>query len=197
MTPRELWCNEAQERFVLAVAAERIGEVESICERERCPAAVVGVVTDDGRLVVEDRQFRNEPVEMELSVLLGKPTRMTREVRRRRSHPAPLALQDVALADACHRVLRHPTVARKTFLVSIGDRTVGGLCARDPFVGPWQTPVADCAVTLADYQGYAGEAFAIGERTPLALINAPASDRMAVGEAITNLAAARINSLGR
>src|SRR6267143_1210667 len=197
MTPRELWCNEAQERFVLAVAAERIAEFESICERERCPAAVVGVVTDDGRLVVEDRQFRHEPVEMELSVLLGKPPRMTREVRRRRPHPAPLALRDVALADACHRVLRHPTVARKTFLVSIGDRTVGGLCARDPFVGPWQVPVADCAVTLLDYDGYAGEAMAIGERTPLALIDAPASGRMAVGEAITNIAAARIASLSK
>src|SRR5437870_9388645 len=197
MTRRELWCNEAQERFVLAVAAERIGEFESICERERCPAAVVGVVTDDGRLVVEDRQFRNEPVEMELSVLLGKPPRMTREVRRRRSHPAPLALQDVALADACHRVLRHPTVARKTFLVSIGDRTVGGLCARDPFVGPWQVPVADCAVSLMDFEGYAGEAMAIGERTPLALIDAPASGRMAVGEALTNIAAARIASLSQ
>src|SRR6267143_2486702 len=195
MTPRELWCNEAQERFVLAVAAERIAEFESICERERCPAAVVGIVTDGGRLAVEDRQFRNEPVEMELSVLLGKPPRMTRDVRRRRPQPAPLALGDVALEEACRRVLRHPTVARKTFLVSIGDRTVGGLCARDPFVGPWQVPVADCAVTLLDYDGYAGEAMAIGERTPLALINAPASGRMAIGEAITNIAAAHIGSL--
>src|SRR5260370_17881577 len=128
MTPRELWCNEAQERFVLAVAAGRVGEFRSICERERCPAAVVGIVTDDGRLVVEDPQFRNEPVEMELSVLLGRPPPMTREARRRRPPPPPLALADVALADACHRVLRHPSVARKTFLVSIGDRTVGGLC---------------------------------------------------------------------
>src|SRR5437870_4014418 len=197
MTPRELWCNEAQERFVLAVAAERIGEFQSICERERCPAAVVGVVTDNGGLVVEDSQFRNQPVEMELSVLLGKPPRMTREVRRRRPRPAPLALQDVALEEACRRVLRHPTVARKTFLVSIGDRTVGGLCARDPFGGPWQVPVADCAVSLMDFEGYAGEAMAIGERTPLALIDAPASGRMAVGEALTNIAAARIASLSQ
>jgi phosphoribosylformylglycinamidine synthase len=197
MTPRELWCNEAQERFVLAVAAERIAEFRSICERERCPAAVVGIVTDDGRLVVEDRQFRNEPVEMELSVLLGKPPRMTREVRRRRPHPAPLALGDVVLDDACHRVLRHPTVARKTFLVSIGDRTVGGLCARDPFVGPWQTPVADCAVTLMGFKGYSGEAFAMGERSPLAIIDPEASGRMAVGEALTNLAAAPVGELNR
>jgi len=197
MTPRELWCNEAQERFVLAVAAERIGEFESICERERCPAAVVGVVTDDGCLVVEDRQFRNEPVEMELSVLLGKPPRMTREVRRRRPRPAPLALGDVALAEACRRVLRHPTVARKTFLVSIGDRTVGGLCARDPFVGPWQVPVADCAATLMGFKETSGEAFAMGERSPLAVMNPEASGRMAVGEALTNLAAAPVGELNR
>src|SRR5438034_142218 len=197
MTPRELWCNEAQERFVLAVAAERIGEFESICERERCPAAVVGVVTDDGCLVVEDRQFRNEPVEMELSVLLGKPPRMTREVRRRKPHPAPLALGELALAEACLRVLRHPTVARKTFLVSIGDRTVGGLCARDPFVGPWQVPVADCAATLMGFKETRGEAFAMGERSPLAIINPEASGRMAVGEALTNLAAAAVGELNR
>src|SRR3989442_49312 len=197
MTPRELWCNEAQERFVLAVAAERIGEFQSICERERCPAAVVGVVTDDGCLVVEDGQFRNKPVEMELSVLLGKPPRMTREARRPKPHPAPLALGDLAPAEACLRGLRHPTVARKTFLVGIGHRPVGGLSRRDPLVGPWQTPVADCAVSLMDYEGYAGEAFAIGERTPLALIDAPASGRMAVGEALTNLAAAPVESAGK
>src|SRR6266853_1624896 len=182
MTPRELWCNEAQERFVLAVAAERIGEFRAICERERCPFAVVGVATDDALLVVEDPRFRNRPVDMGLSVLLGKPPRMTREVRRRRPRPAPLAFGDVALAEACHRVLRHPTVARKTFLVSIGDRTVGGLCARDPFVGPWQAPVADCAVTLMGFKETSGEAFAMGERSPLALINPEASGRMPVGK---------------
>ena len=197
MAPREVWCNEAQERFVLAVAAERIGEFRSICERERCPYAVVGVATDDTRLVVEDPQFRNHPVDMDLSVLLGKPPRMTRKVRRRRPRPAPLALHDVALADACHRVLRHPTVARKTFLVSIGDRTVGGLCARDPFVGPWQVPVADCAVTLMGFKDTGGEAFAIGERSPLAIMNPEASGRMAVGEALTNLAAAPVGELNR
>jgi phosphoribosylformylglycinamidine synthase len=197
MTPRELWCNEAQERFVLAVAAERIADFRSICERERCPFAVVGVATDDARLVVEDPQFRNQPVDMELSVLLGKPPRMTREVRRRRPQPAPLALGEVVLADACHRVLRHPTVARKTFLVGIGDRTVGGLCARDPFVGPWQVPVADCAVTLMGFKETSGEAFAMGERSPLAIIDPEASGRMAVGEALTNLAAAPVAGLNR
>src|SRR6266571_970551 len=197
MTPREIWCNEAQERFVLAVAAERIGLFRSICERERCPLAVVGIVTDDARLVVEDGHFRNKPVEMELSVLLGKPPRMTREVRRRRPQLVPLALDDVTLDEACYRALRHPTVARKTFLVSIGDRTVGGLCSRDPFVGPWLVPVADCAVTLMGFKEYAGEAFAMGERAPLALISPEASGRMAVGEALTNLAAAPVGELIR
>src|SRR5882672_9938137 len=197
MTPRELWCNEAQERFVLAVAPERIEQFRALCERERCPFAVVGVTTGDGRLVVEDPQFRNTPVEMDLSVLLGKPPRMTRNVKRSRPHPAPLALDGVSLEEACLRVLRHPTVARKTFLVSIGDRTVGGLCSRDPFVGPWQVPVADCAVAAMGFRSHAGEAFAMGERSPLALISPEASGRMAVGEALTNLASAAVGELGR
>jgi phosphoribosylformylglycinamidine synthase len=197
MTPRELWCNEAQERFVLAVAPERIEQFRALCERERCPFAVVGTATGDGRLVVEDPRFHNTPVEMDLSVLLGKPPRMTRNVRRARPDPAPLVLRDVALGEACLRVLRHPTVARKTFLVSIGDRTVGGLCSRDPFVGPWQVPVADCAVTTMSFRSHAGEAFAMGERSPLALISPEASGRMAVGEALTNLAAASVGELGR
>jgi phosphoribosylformylglycinamidine synthase len=197
MTPRELWCNEAQERFVLAVAPERIEQFRALCERERCPFAVVGVATGDGRLVVEDPRFRNTPVEMDLSVLLGKPPRMTREVRHHPLDPPPLSLAEVALEEACTRVLAHPTVARKTFLVSIGDRTVGGLCSRDPFVGPWQVPVADCAVTTMSFRHDAGEAFAMGERSPLALISPEASGRMAVGEALTNLAAARVGDLGR
>ena len=197
MTPRELWCNEAQERFVLAVAPERLGQFRALCERERCPFAVVGVATGDGRLVVDDPKFGNTPVEMELSVLLGKPPRMTRDVRRRRPEPPLLDLAEVSLEDACYRVLRHPTVARKTFLVSIGDRTVGGLCARDPFVGPWQVPVADCAVAAMSFHGTLGEAFAMGERSPLALISPEASGRMAVGESLTNLAAAAVGDLGR
>jgi phosphoribosylformylglycinamidine synthase len=197
MTPRELWCNEAQERFVLAVAPERIEQFRALCERERCPFAVVGAATGDGRLVVEDPQFRNTPVEMDLSVLLGKPPRMTREVRRRHAVLPALDLRDVSLEDACRRVLRHPTVARKTFLVSIGDRTVGGLCSRDPFVGPWQVPVADCAVTAMSFRDHVGEAFAMGERSPIALISPEASGRMAVGEALTNLAAAAVSDLKR
>jgi phosphoribosylformylglycinamidine synthase len=197
MTPRELWSNEAQERFVLAIAPEGLERFRALCERERCPFAVVGVATGDGRLAVEDPQFANTPVDMELSVLLGKPPRMTREVRRRPPDPPPLALEDISLEEACWRVLRHPTVARKTFLVSIGDRTVGGLCARDPFAGPWQVPVADCAVTAMSFRGTAGEAFAMGERSPLALISPEASGRMAVGEALTNLAAAAVGDLKR
>jgi phosphoribosylformylglycinamidine synthase len=197
MSPREIWCNEAQERYVLAVSPSDIEAFRKICERERCPVAVIGTATADGRLLVEDGRFKNRPIDIDLSVVLGKPPKMLREAKHVSRQLEPLSLEKMTLPEAMHRVLRHPAVADKTFLVSIGDRTVGGLCARDPFVGPWQVPVADCAVTLLDYEGYAGEAFAIGERTPLALIDAPASGRMAVGEAITNLAAARIESLGR
>jgi phosphoribosylformylglycinamidine synthase len=188
MSPREIWCNEAQERYVLAVSKHDLDLFKKICERERCPFAVLGTATDDGRLVVADSTLKQRPVEVELAMILGKPPRMLRDVKRVRREARRISLKDISLAAAANRVLQHPAVANKTFLVSIGDRTVGGLCARDPFVGPWQVPVADCAVTLLDYEGYAGEAFAIGERTPLALIDAPASGRMAVGEALTNLA---------
>ena len=189
MSPREIWCNEAQERYVLGDCRRKIWSLFSkICERERCPFAVVGSATDDGRLVVEDSLLKKKPVDVELAMILGKPPKMLRDVKRIAPACSPLSLKDITIAAAVSRVLAHPAVANKTFLVSIGDRTVGGLCARDPFVGPWQVPVADCAVTLLDYEGYAGEAFAVGERTPLALIDAPASGRMAVGEALTNLA---------
>ena len=197
MSPREIWCNEAQERYVLAIAPGDLPGFKSLCERERCPFAVLGTATDDGRLQIEDPQFGNRPVDMALEVVLGKPPKMLRDVRRVARRAAPLSLGKATLQEATHRVMRHPAVANKSFLVAIGDRTVGGLCARDPYVGPWQVPVADCAVTLADFEGYAGEAFAIGERTPLALINAPASGRMAVGEAITNIAAADIADISR
>ncbi|OGA15473.1 MAG: phosphoribosylformylglycinamidine synthase [Betaproteobacteria bacterium RIFCSPLOWO2_02_FULL_66_14] len=197
MSPREIWCNEAQERYVLAIDPGALPKFRQLCDRERCPFAVLGAATADGRLHVDDPKLGAAPVDMELSVLLGKPPRMLRNVRRLARAPGPLALEGIELEEAAKRVLSHPTVADKTFLIAIGDRTVGGLCSRDPFVGPWQTPVADCAVTLLDFTGYAGEAFAIGERTPLALIDAPASGRMAVAEAITNLAAARIASLDR
>jgi len=195
MSPREIWCNEAQERYVLAIAPGDLPAFENICQRERCPFAVLGNASDDGRLVVQDSQFGNRPIDIELAVILGRPPKMLRDVRHVARAPKPLVLDKVTIDTAAHRTMRHPTVAAKHFLVSIGDRSVGGLCARDPFVGPWQVPVADCAVTLLDYDGYAGEAMAIGERTPLALIDAPASGRMAVGEAITNIAAARIASL--
>ncbi len=197
MAPREIWSNEAQERYVLAIAPESLDRFDAICARERCPYAVVGHATEDGRLRVEDPHFRDAPVDMSLAALLGKPPRMMRDVKRLRRHLRPLSLEGITLKEACHRVLRSPTVANKGFLISIGDRTVGGLCARDPYVGPWQVPVADCAATLLGYETNAGEAYAMGERTPLALIDAPASGRMAVGEALTNLAAAPVRGLDR
>ncbi len=196
MAPREIWCNEAQERYVLAIAAADRARFGAICERERCPFAVVGRATGDGRLVVDDRHFGTEAVDVQLDIMLGNPPRMQRDAVRARPRLAQLELRGIDPRDAAYRVLQLPAVADKTFLVTIGDRTVGGLCARDPMVGPWQVPVADVAVTLADFSGYAGEAMAIGERTPIALIDAPASGRMAVAEAITNLAAARIEDLG-
>ncbi len=197
MTPREVWCNEAQERYVLAIAPDALPVFRAICERERCPFAIVGTATDDHRLVVHDPVFGNDPVNMDLPALLGKPPRMTRDVARTAWTGAPFDTLRLDLGDALHRVLRAPTVADKTFLISIGDRTVGGLCARDQFVGPWQVPVADAAVTLMAFDGYAGEAFSLGERTPLAALDAPASGRMAVAEALTNLASAPVDDLSR
>jgi len=197
MTPREVWCNESQERYVLAIAPDRLGFFRSLCERERCPFAVVGVATDDQRLEVADPLFGNKPVDMDLPALLGKPPRMTRDARRLRPELRPFSAEGVDIAEAVRRVLLHPTVADKTFLVTIGDRTVGGLCSRDPMVGPWQVPVADCATTLLAFEGCAGEAFAVGERAPIAVIDGPASGRMAVAEALTNLAAAPVASLSR
>ena len=197
MSPREIWSNEAQERYVLAIAPASLSQFDALCKRERCPYAVVGTATDDDRLRVEDPHFGNVPVDMSLSALLGKAPKMVRDVQSRARALAPLSLASMELREACLRVLRSPTVASKNFLITIGDRTVGGLCARDPCVGPWQVPVADCAATLLGFQGHAGEAFAMGERTPLALISAPASGRMAGGEALTNLAAAPVGGLGR
>ncbi|MEI7611971.1 MAG: phosphoribosylformylglycinamidine synthase [Betaproteobacteria bacterium] len=196
MSPAEIWSNEAQERYVLAIPPSRLPEFEAMCARERCPFAVVGVATDDNRLVVADRHFGNSPVDMDMDALLGKPPRMTRDVARLPSAVVPFDPTSVELKDAAYRVLRLPAVADKTFLISIGDRTVGGLTARDQMVGPWQIPVADVAVTTMGFQTLRGEAMAIGERTPLAILDAPASGRMAVGEALTNVAAARIEKIG-
>jgi phosphoribosylformylglycinamidine synthase len=195
MSPREIWCNEAQERYVLAIAPKDLERFQAICARERCPFAVVGRANDAGRLVVDDPLLRNRPVDVPIDVILGKPPRMMRDVSHvPRALPA-LDLAGIDVREAAYRVLALPAVADKTFLVTIGDRTVGGLCSRDPMVGPWQVPVADVAVTLCDFDGFRGEAMAMGERTPLALIDAPASGRMAVGEAITNIAAAGIGKL--
>ena len=196
MSPAEIWSNEAQERYVMAVPASRLPEFQAFCERERCPYAVVGVATDDNRLVVADRHFGNNPVDMDMDALLGKPPRMTRDVARRATVDVPFDPTSVELKEAAYRVLRLPAVANKTFLISIGDRSVGGMTARDQMVGPWQVPVADVAVTTMGYRTYLGEAFAMGERTPLAILDAPASGRMAVGEALTNIAAAKIAKLG-
>ncbi|THF67109.1 phosphoribosylformylglycinamidine synthase [Pseudothauera nasutitermitis] len=196
MSPREIWSNESQERYVLAVAPENLALFRSFCERERCPFAVLGTASADGRLVVNDRHFSNRPVDMDMQVLLGKPPKMTRDVSRRATHLPPFDLTDIDVGEACRRVLRMPAVASKNFLITIGDRSVGGLTARDQMVGPWQVPVADVAVTAMSFHGFAGEAFALGERTPLACVDAPASGRMAVGEAITNIAAADIADLG-
>jgi phosphoribosylformylglycinamidine synthase len=196
MTPLQIWSNEAQERYVLAIDPRRVADFRRLCERERCPYAIVGEARGDHELVVDDPLFANRPVDMPLEVLLGKPPRMERNVAHEPRKLEALQLAGITLEEAAFRVLRSPTVADKTFLVSIGDRTVGGYTARDQMVGPWQVPVADCAVTTLGYRTYQGEAMAIGERTPLALIDAPASGRMAVGEAVTNIAAAAIAHLG-
>ncbi|MBS0441212.1 MAG: phosphoribosylformylglycinamidine synthase [Proteobacteria bacterium] len=192
LAPKEIWCNESQERYVMAVRAEALPLFQAMAERERCPFAIVGVATDAKQLVLEEPGSDDKPIDMPMEVLLGKPPRMQRDVKRVARSAAPLQLDDVALEKVAFDVLRHPTVASKRFLISIGDRTVGGLDHRDQMVGPWQVPVADCAVTLADYAGFAGEAMSMGERTPLAALDAPAAGRMAVGEAITNLLAAPI-----
>ena len=195
MTPLELWCNEAQERYVLCVAADALPVFERIAERERCPFAVIGTLDDTGQLVVSDPLFKDEPVDMPIDVLLGKPPKMVRDVRSVKPQAQGVNLYTMQLRDAAYRVLRLPAVSDKTFLITIGDRTVGGLISRDQLVGPWQVPVSDVAVTLADHYGYAGEAMSMGERTPVAVLNAPASARLAVGEAITNILAADIDSL--
>lgn len=195
MAPMEIWCNEAQERYVLAIAAEQLAEFEAICQRERAVYAVVGIATEDQHLQVSDTHFDNNPVDMPMDVLLGKPPKMQRDVSSVSFDKPGLDLSNIDLADAINRVLSLPTVASKSFLITIGDRSITGMVNRDQMVGPWQVPVADVAVTATDYQGYTGEAMAIGERTPLALVNPAASGRMAIGEAITNIAAANINKL--
>ncbi len=190
LAPKEIWCNESQERYVVALNPAQQDEFDQMCRRERCPYAVVGVSTASTVLELRDHQTQEQAIHMPMEVLFGKPPRMHRQVQRVLRQEAALALTGVTLERAAFDVLRHPTVASKRFLITIGDRTVGGLSHRDQMVGPWQVPVADCAVTLADFAGFRGEVMAMGERTPLAALNAPASGRMAVGEALTNLLAA-------
>ncbi|KDO01462.1 phosphoribosylformylglycinamidine synthase [Pseudomonas donghuensis] len=195
MAPHEIWSNESQERYVLAVSAGDFERFQAICERERCPFAVVGEATAEPHLTVTDSHFGNTPVDMPLDVLLGKPPRMHRSVTREAELGDDFDPSTLELNDSVERVLRHPAVASKSFLITIGDRTITGLVARDQMVGPWQVPVADCAVTATSFDVYTGEAMAMGERTPLALLDAPASGRMAIGETLTNLAAAHIGKL--
>lgn len=197
MSPMQIWCNESQERYVLAIAPEQLVDFKALCRRERCPCAVLGEATEQQQLVLADTHFDNTPIDLPMGLLLGKPPKMTRDVKRLDTRFTALATTTLDLREAAYRVLRLPVVASKNFLITIGDRSVTGMVTRDQMVGPWQVPVADVAVTASDYDGYTGEAMAMGERTPVALLHGPASGRMAVGEAITNIAASHIDDLGR
>ena len=196
MSPVEIWCNEAQERYVLAIMPNNLNRFVDICTRERCPYSVVGEATESKNITVYDQHFDNKPVDLPMSVLFGKTPKMHRHAKKVESLCDGLSDFNVDITDAVSRILRHPSVASKSFLITIGDRSVGGMVARDQMVGPWQIPVADCAVTTVTYDSNAGEAMAMGERTPLALVNGPASGRMAIGEAITNICASRIRQIG-
>jgi phosphoribosylformylglycinamidine synthase len=195
LSPMEIWCNEAQERYVLGINTKDLPAFEALCKRERCPFAAVGVATEEERLIVTDSYFNNKPIDLPMGVLFGKPPKMTRQFKRQNKKSDKLKLDGIQLSEAIERVLQLPAVASKKFLITIGDRTVGGLTTRDQMVGPWQVPVSDVAVTAATFESPSGEAMAMGERTPIALIDAAASGRMAVGEAITNIAAANINNI--
>ncbi|MDQ1833552.1 phosphoribosylformylglycinamidine synthase [Massilia scottii] len=195
MAPKEIWSNESQERYVLAIAPESLALFAAMCERERCLFAAVGVATEERQLKLIDPELGNSPVDMPMDVLLGKPPKMQRDVTHVHNEFPAIDLTGLDLLDVARRVLLLPAVADKSFLITIGDRTVGGTTVRDQMVGPWQVPVADCAVTAMSFEGYPGEAMAMGERTPLAVIDAAASGRMAVGEAVTNIAAAPIRDI--
>ena len=195
MAPMEIWCNEAQERYVLAIDSDKLDSFKALCERERAIYAVVGHATEERHLTVSDSLFENNPVDMSMDMLLGKPPKMTRDVEHKSFDKPALDLSNIKLDEAIERVLRLPTVASISFLITIGDRSITGMVNRDQMVGPWQVPVADVAVTCADYKGYNGEAMALGERTPIALVNPAASGRMAIGESITNIAAAKIGKI--
>ena len=197
LSPLEIWCNEAQERYVIALDAKQLPVFKTLCERERAPFAVVGEASDKRELIVTDAQFANHPVHIPMDLLLGKPPKMQRDVVRGSPSQWALSLDGISLPEALDRVLQLPTVASKEFLITIADRSVTGLTARDQMVGRWQVPVADYGMTLGDYQGYRGEAMAMGERSPIALLNAPASGRMAIAEALTNLMAAPVGPISQ
>lgn len=192
MSPMAVWCNESQERYVLAIAAESIEHFSHLCERERAPFAILGEATNEQQLTLNDELFNNKAVDLPLSVLLGKMPRIQRDVQTQTQTYGEFKTEGLDIEEAIHRILHLPTVADKHFLITIGDRSISGLVVRDQMVGPWQTPVADCAITSSSFDACTGEAMAVGERAPIALIDAPASGRMAIGEAITNIAAARI-----
>ena len=196
LTPLQIWCNEAQERYVLSILEKDLDTFRAICERERCPFAVVGTATDDGHLQVRDDLFANKPVDLPLNVLLGKPPKTTRTDKTRQQPEKPFSGSHIDLKEAAYRVLQLPAVAAKNFLITIGDRSVGGLTHRDQMVGRWQTPVADCAVTIMGFDTHRGEAMAMGEKPAVALFDAPASGRMCIGEAVTNIAAVNIGEIG-
>ena len=195
LSPMEIWCNEAQERYVLALRPGSVARFAALCERERCPFATVGEITDDGRLLVEDSLLSKPSVDMPIEVLFGNTPRMLRDVRSLKKTITSLSTGGKTIGDSLHKLLYLPTIADKSFLITIADRSVGGMVSRDQMVGPWQVPVADVAVTLSDYHGFSAEAMAMGERSPVALLNAPASGRLAVAEAITNILAADIRQL--
>jgi phosphoribosylformylglycinamidine synthase len=195
LSPMEIWCNESQERYVLALKAGRVDEFAALCERERCPYAVVGEITGDGQLSVSDVLLGGMPVDMPVEVLLGNTPRMRRIAASRPKASVPLSTANSTIGASLDRLLTLATIADKSFLITIGDRSVGGMISRDQMVGPWQVPVADVGVTLNSFQGYGGEAMAMGERAPVALLDAPASGRLAVAEAVTNMAAADIGRL--
>lgn len=196
LTPLQIWCNESQERYVLSILEKDLDAFRAICERERCPFAVVGTATGDGHLKVRDDLFSNNPVDLPLNVLLGKPPKTTRTDKTVAPSEKPFNAGDIDITEAAYRVLRLPAVAAKNFLITIGDRSVGGLTHRDQMVGKYQTPVADCAVTMMGFNTYRGEAMSMGEKPAVALFDAPASGRMCVGEAITNIAAVNIGDIG-
>ena len=195
MSPLEIWCNEAQERYVLSIHPDDLEVFDQVCKRERCPYAVVGEVATHGNLRLKDEVYDNYPIDMPMDVLFGKPPKTKLEITSEQKSIIDDGLKGIDIEEAALKILRFPTVADKTFLIHIGDRTVGGLVSQDQFVGPWQVPVSDVAVTLKDHFGVQGEAMAMGERSPIAVHNAAASGRIAVGEAITNILSAPIGDI--